>query len=151
LHRKCRSMIVWDRPATKKMVLIVDSLRICGNLRILHIGTRSSKFTVSTWGQLWPTRPQLGPNLDPTRAMLCLGTSPAQVELHVGSTWRTWPTQYEVVKNAFSLALSVFVWHRRSCALLKGPVLPSSHEGPRFAQRHRGVIDGPILSPVRRL
>ena len=85
----------------QKMVLIVDSLRICGNLRILHIGTRSSKFTVSTWGQLWPTRPQLGPNLDPTRAMLCLGTSPAQVELHVGSTWRTWPTQYEVVKNAF--------------------------------------------------
>jgi hypothetical protein len=43
----------------------------CGNLRILQIGPKSSKCTVSiqhvrkTWGQLRPARPQLRPNLDP--------------------------------------------------------------------------------------
>ena len=88
-----------------------------GNLHLLHIGANSFKFTVSiphvrnmgsTWGQLWPTRPQLlRPNLGPTCHNLApswtrLGVISAQAELH-----------NEIVKKMFSL-VSVFpvFWHR---------------------------------------
>ena len=76
LHRKCRSMIVWDRPTTKKMVLIVDSLRICGNLRILHIGTQVAR--------CW-TAVKLQRKLGPSWAQV--GSCSAQLKAKAGQVW----------------------------------------------------------------
>ena len=73
--------------------------RDCGNLHILQIGPKSSKWTVSiqhgrnigpTWGQLRPARPQLQAQLGPIRLQLpatCthLGATSAQVEVHMAS------------------------------------------------------------------
>ena len=72
--------------------LAVDATgqRDCGNWHILQIGTKSSKCTVSirhgrkigpTWGQLWPARPQLRPNLHP------LDSNFAPAWLQDGATW----------------------------------------------------------------
>ena len=67
------------------------------NLCILQIGTTSSRCIVSTphvrnsgstWGQHWPTRPQLGPNLDPIGSNLApTSVQHAGVWPQVGPVW----------------------------------------------------------------
>ena len=73
----------------------LKSARDCGTLRILQIGPRLSKCTVSTrhgsnisptWGQLRPARPQLRPNLDQLGSKVAAAW--AQVEVHMVSKWR---------------------------------------------------------------
>ena len=81
------------------------------NLRILQIGPKSSKCTVSiqhvrkTWGQLRPARPQLRPNLDPLGPnfgpawLQNVAAGPqvghiweqlwTKLKVHMASTWRT--------------------------------------------------------------
>ena len=83
----------------------------CGNLHILHIGTTSSKFTVSIqhirnmsaiWDQLWLTDP-LGSNWVQYAA-----TWP-QVGSNFGPSWAPHGAKYELLKHAFS---RVFWGHR---------------------------------------
>ena len=83
----------------------------CGNLHILHIGTTSSKFTVSIqhirnmsaiWDQLWLTDP-LGSNWVQYAA-----TWP-QVGSNFGPSWAPHGAKYELLKHAFSRVFTRFL------------------------------------------
>ena len=119
-----------------------SSAQCYSNLHMLHLGGTSSKFTVSTphvrnmgstWGQLLPTRPQLESNM--AQLGPSLGTTSAQVQLHMGSTWRTLPAQSEIFKTralllvfpTFGLRLPMF------CPVL-GPKLRHAEHDLVWAQ-----------------
>ena len=78
----------------------------------------------ATWGQLWPTRPNL-PQVGH------LGATSAQVELHVGSTRGTWPAQYESVTTRFQFSvffvlMTLHVEQCFPCCVSVGPNLVRS-------------------------